>query len=57
MAWPEYCDAQGQTNQFAREFGVVNSPVGLLVDKQGVLRDANVELKRLDGEVGALLAE
>jgi RNA polymerase sigma factor (sigma-70 family) len=57
IGWPQYCDAQGVTNKFAREFGILNVPVGLLVDKQGVLRDANVDFKHLDAAVAGLLAE
>ena len=57
VTWPWYCDPQGETNQFAREFGILNVPVGLLMDKQGNLRDANVDFKHLDAAVSALLAE
>jgi hypothetical protein len=57
VAWPWYCDPKGENNPFAREFGIVDTPVGLLVDKQGTLRDANVNFNHLDAAKAALLAE
>jgi thiol-disulfide isomerase/thioredoxin len=56
LAWPQYFEDQGGRNKFAVEFGIDAIPTMWLVDKNGLLREANAR-EDLEGKVEKLLAE
>jgi thiol-disulfide isomerase/thioredoxin len=56
MAWPQYFDGAVWDNKFGKEFGIESIPAMWLIDKKGVLRDANAR-EDLEGKAEKLLAE
>lgn len=56
MPWPQYFDGKGWENKFGQQFGIDSIPRMWLVDKKGVLRDANGRAE-LESKVTKLLAE
>jgi thiol-disulfide isomerase/thioredoxin len=56
MAWPQYFDGKGWSNELGREFGINSIPAMWLIDKKGVLRELNARAN-LESKVEKLLAE
>jgi thiol-disulfide isomerase/thioredoxin len=56
MDWPQYFEANGDSNKYGEEFGISGIPTMWLVDKKGVLRELNAR-DDLAGKVEKLLAE
>ncbi|MBA4146653.1 MAG: TlpA family protein disulfide reductase [Verrucomicrobia bacterium] len=56
MPWPQYFDGQGWGNKLGKEFGITSIPAMWLLDKNGILRDANAR-ENLTEKVEKLLAE
>lgn len=56
MPWPQYFDGQGWGNKFGKEYGINSIPAMWLLDKNGILRDANAR-ENLPEKVEKLLAE
>jgi len=57
MTWPEYFDGKGWQNEISSRYGINSIPTAWLVDKKGVVRNAQARGDNLADQVKALLAE
>ncbi len=57
MTWPEYFDGKGWQNEIGRRYGINSIPTAWLVDKKGIVRNAQARGADLADQVKALLAE
>jgi hypothetical protein len=43
IPWPQFFDGKGWDSEMARQFGIYQSPILILLDKQGVLREIHTQ--------------
>ena len=56
ITWPNYCDENGSTNQFANACGVLGFPNYWLLDREGVVRETGAR-NNLDGKIKFLTSQ